>query len=343
MSSSVEKCDTIIQNKESWLLRSNKEDKNDERFTMFPIRELDIWAMYKKAQSAFWTLEELDFSKDLQHWNELSDNERFFIKNILAFFAGSDGIVNENLGVRFMNEVNLPEARAFYGFQIMMENIHNETYSAMIETLVSNSIEKNELFHAIERLPCVKEKASWAMKWIQDEQSCFAKRLVAFACVEGIFFSGAFCAIFWIKERGILPGLTTSNEFIARDESLHTEFAILLYSKLYEKLPEDIIQDIVRDAVKIESKFIIESLPCALLGMNAELMDLYIKFVADRLLVQLGARKLFNVKNPFPFMEKICLEGKANFFEHRESNYAKANVRSDNSEASRVLSLDHDF
>jgi ribonucleotide reductase beta subunit family protein with ferritin-like domain len=297
--------------------------------------------MYKKAQSAFWTTEELDLTKDGNDWASLSDNERFFIKRILAFFAASDGIVNENLGVRFMNDVKIPEARAFYGFQIAMENIHNETYSLLIDTYISNPVEKNELFGAIRTLPFIAKKADWALRWISSEDASFPERLIAFACVEGIFFSGAFCSIFWMKERGLLPGLCSSNEFISRDEALHTEFAIMLYGKLLStsRLSEKRIHEIVGDAIDVECSFIIESLPCSLLGMNALLMSTYVKFVGDRLLSQLGYAKLYNVRNPFGFMDRICLEGKANFFEHRESNYSKANVGGA-VDVSRVLEFD---
>ena len=319
-------------------------DASRQRYTMFPIRHHDIWEMYKKAVSAFWTLEELDFSTDRQHWNaSLTDNERHFVKHVLAFFASSDGIVNENLGVRFMNEVALPEAKAFYGFQIAMENIHNETYSAMIESYISDPEEKDALFGAVELLPCVKAKADWALRWISSESATFAERLLAFACVEGIFFSGAFCSIFWLKERGLMPGLTTSNEFISRDESLHTEFAILLYKKLqHSRLPEERVHAVVQEAVEIEVSFITDALPCNLLGMNAALMATYVQFVADRLLVQLGYRKLFEVKNPFGFMDRIGMDSKANFFEHRESNYAKM-TSSNGATHSKVFATDSDF
>jgi ribonucleotide reductase beta subunit family protein with ferritin-like domain len=300
--------------------------ENPDRYVMFPIRYKNIWDMYKIAESAFWTAEELDLTKDVEDWEKLSDNDRYFIKHVLAFFAASDGIVNENLSVRFMNDVQVPEAKAFYGFQIAMENIHSETYSLLIDTYVKDSTERAHLLGAMHTIPCIKEKADWAIKWIQNNDASFATRLVAFACVEGIFFSGAFCAIFWLKERGVMPGLCISNEFISRDESLHTEFACMLYSMLNNKLSQDVIHEIVSDAVQIESGFITEALSCKLLGMNADLMKQYIKFVADRLLVQLGYEKLYNVRNPFHFMDRICLDGKVNFFEHRESNYSKSNV-----------------
>jgi ribonucleotide reductase beta subunit family protein with ferritin-like domain len=312
------------------------------RYVMFPIQYDSIWKMYKQALSALWTAEELDLSKDMNDWEALSDNERHFIKHILAFFAGSDGIVNENLSVRFMNEVKVPEAKAFYGFQIAMECIHSEVYSLLIDTYVKDTIEKANLFDAINTIPCIKKKADWALKWITSNDS-FATRLVAFACVEGIFFSGAFCAIFWLKERGVMPGLCISNEFISRDESLHTEFAILLYSLLNEKLDEAIIHAIVDEAVNIEKEFIIDSIPCRMLGMNCDLMTEYIKYVADRLIVQLGCKKKYNAKNPFHFMDRICLDGKVNFFEHRESNYAKANVGGDMSKSNFVFSISDEF
>jgi ribonucleotide reductase beta subunit family protein with ferritin-like domain len=311
---------------------------------MFPIKYSDIWAMYKKAQSAFWTAEELDLTKDGNDWAALSENERFFIKRILAFFAASDGIVCENLGVRFMNDVTIPEARAFYGFQIAMENVHSETYSLLIDTYISETVEKAQLFDAVRTMPFIKKKADWALKWISSPDATFAERLLAFACVEGIFFSGSFCSIFWLKERGVLPGLCSSNEFIARDEALHTEFAVLLYSKLLNsaRLSEARVHEIVSNAMELENEFIVDALPCSLLGMNSFLMSTYVKFVSDRLLTQLGYAKLYNVKNPFSFMDRICLESKANFFEHRESNYAKANV-GDVGDVSRILDLEADF
>ena len=319
------------------------------RFVLFPIRHKDVWEMYKKAQSALWTAEEIDMSKDSRDWEALSDNERHFIKHVLAFFAGSDGIVNENLALRFMNDVKIPEARAFYGFQIAMENIHSETYSLLIDSYISDSLEKMRLFDAIRVMPCISKKAAWALKWIEDYSATFAQRLIAFACVEGIFFSGAFCSIFWLKERGVMPGLCLSNEFISRDEALHTEFAVLMYTKLpsCERLSANEMRDLVNEAVMIEREFIVDALPCSLLGMNSALMGEYINFVADRLLVQLGYAKMFGDKNPFSFMDRICLEGKANFFEHRESNYAKANVGGSASGASsnnnRVIDLDIEF
>jgi ribonucleoside-diphosphate reductase beta chain len=304
--------------------------ENQNRYVLFPIEHHLIWAEYKKQMSCFWTTEEIDLSKDLQDYNQLSDNERFFIKHILAFFAGSDGIVLENLGKRFLSEIQIPEARCAYGFQLMMENIHSETYSVLIDTLIKDEVDKKHLFNAIHTIPCIAKKASWAIKWIEDEHSNFATRLVAFACVEGIFFSGSFCAIYWLKKRGLMPGLTFSNELISRDEGMHTDFAVLLYGMLNEKLMERTIYSIIRDCVDIETEFINEALSCRLIGMNSEMMSDYIRFVADRLIVQLGYNKLYNVENPFPFMELISLENKTNFFEKRVSEYSLAKVGNDN-------------
>jgi len=298
--------------------------EDDNRFVMFPIADDSIWQMYKKQVDCFWRAEEVDLSKDLTHWETLSDKEKYFISMILAFFAASDGIVLENLGMRFMSEVQLPEARAFYGFQIAMENIHSEMYSLLIETYIKNKDQKNKLFHALENFPCIKKKADWAIKWINDKRSSFATRLIAFACVEGIFFSGAFCSIYWLKKRGLMPGLTFSNELISRDEALHTEFAILLYTKLNRKLSKARINEIIKEAVEIEKEFINEALPCRLIGMNAKLMSQYIEFVADRLCMQLGYDKIYNSSNPFDFMELISVEGKTNFFEKRVGEYALA-------------------
>jgi ribonucleoside-diphosphate reductase subunit M2 len=281
--------------------------------------------MYKKQMDCFWRAEELDLSKDLTHWETLTADEKYFISMILAFFAASDGIVLENLASRFMNDVQLAEARAFYGFQIMMENVHSESYSLLIETYIKDKEEKMKLFNAITNYPCIKKKADWAQKWIHDNRSSFATRLVAFACVEGIFFSGAFCSIFWLKKRGLMPGLTFSNELISRDEALHCEFAILLYSKLQKKIEKNRINEIIKEAVDIETEFICEALPCKLIGMNSEMMIQYIKFVADRLVVQLGYKKIYNVVNPFEFMELISLESKTSFFERRNDAYALAN------------------
>ena len=296
--------------------------ENENRYVMFPIVDADIWKMYKKQMDCFWRAEEIDLSKDIKHWTTLTDNEQHFIKHILAFFAASDGIVLENLGQRFMNEVQLAEARAAYGFQIMMENIHSETYSLLIDTLVKKETEKTKLFEAINNFPCIKKKADWAIKWINDKRSSFATRLIAFACVEGIFFSGAFCSIYWLKKRGLMPGLTFSNELISRDEGMHTDFAVLLFSKLNTKPKRAKILEIFKDAVEIEKEFICEALPCRLIGMNSALMSQYIEFVADRLLVQLGYNKHYKSENPFDFMEMISLEGKTNFFEKRVGDYS---------------------
>jgi len=302
---------------------------DDKRFVMFPIQDEQIWSMYKKQIDCFWRAEEIDLTKDLAHWDALTTDEKYFISMVLAFFAASDGIVLENLAMRFMADVQLSEARAFYGFQIAMENIHSETYSLLIETYIKDAVEKDRLFNAIEHIPCIQKKASWAQKWIHDNRSSFATRLVAFACVEGIFFSGAFCSIFWLKKRGLLPGLTFSNELISRDEALHTEFAILLYGKLLKKMSKVRIHEIIKEAVDIEIEFICEALPCKLIGMNSKMMTQYIQFVADRLSVQLGYDKIYNVTNPFDFMELISMEQKTNFFESRVSDYALANKTMD--------------
>lgn len=296
------------------------------RHVMFPIRHDDIWNMYVRQVDSFWRPEEIDLSKDIDHWNQLNEDERHFLSMILAFFAASDGIVTENLASRFMNEVQWSEARAFYGFQIAMENIHSHTYSLLIDTYIKNVEEKNRLFSAVDHFPCIRKKAEWAQRWISDHRSSFAARLVAFACVEGIFFSGAFCSIYWMKKKHLLPGLTFSNDLISRDEALHCEFAVLLYSKLEHRLQRARIVEIVQEAVQIETEFICEALPCKLIGMNSELMTQYIQFVADRLMVQLGYTKLYHTKNPFDFMELISLEAKANFFERRIDAYALANT-----------------
>lgn len=303
---------------------------DDNRFVMFPIKDDDIWKMYKKQVDCFWRAEEMDLSKDLTHWEGLTSDEKHFISMILAFFAASDGIVLENLAMRFMGDVQLAEARAFYGFQIAIENIHSETYSLLIETYVKDKEEKAKLFSAITTYPCIKKKADWAQKWIHDNRSSFATRLVAFACVEGIFFSGAFCSIFWLKKRGLMPGLTFSNELISRDEALHCEFAVLLHSKLVKKISKARLHEIVKEAVDIEIEFICQALPCRLIGMNSDLMSQYIKFVADRLCLQMGYDKIYGVANPFDFMELISLESKTNFFEKRNDSYALATK--DNSE-----------
>ena len=300
--------------------------ENEKRYVMFPIVDDTIWKMYKKQIDCFWRAEEIDLSKDMVHWEKLSKDEKHFIKMILAFFAASDGIVLENLGGRFMMEVQLPEARAFYGFQIAMENIHSETYSLLIDSYIKNNEEKQNLFEALQKYSCIRKKGDWAIKWIQDKRSNFATRIVAFACVEGIFFSGAFSSIYWLKKRGIMPGLTFSNELISRDEALHTEFAVYLYNRLEKKLSKKKITEIITESVEIEKEFITESLPCRLIGMNSVLMSQYIEFVADRLSLQLGCDKIYNVTNPFDFMEMISLEQKTNFFESRVSEYSLAEM-----------------
>ena len=297
---------------------------DESRFVMFPIKYDDIWNMYKKQIDCFWRAEEVDLSKDLTDWKKISKDEKHFISMILAFFAASDGIVLENIGLRFMSEVQNSEARAFYGFQIAMENIHSQMYSQLIETYIDDREEKSKMFDALNNYPCIKKKADWAKKWIGDNRSSFATRLVAFACVEGIFFSGAFCSIFWLKKRGLLPGLTFSNELISRDEALHTEFAVLLYSKLLKKVNKTKINELIKEAVTIEKEFITEALPCRLIGMNSSLMATYIEFIADRLCVQLGYEAIYNASNPFDFMELISVESKTNFFEKRVSEYALA-------------------
>ncbi len=304
-----------------------QEDGN--RYVLFPVEHEDVYEMYKKATDSFWRVDEVDLSKDAKSWEQLSSDEKYFIKMILAFFAASDGIVVENLGARFMNDVQISEARAFYAFQIAMETIHSEMYSLLIEKYVTDREEKDKLFGALKEFDCIKKKGDWAIKWIQDKRSSFASRLVAFACVEGIFFSGAFCSIYWLKNRGLMPGLTFSNELISRDEALHTEFAVLLYSKLVKKLDKKRVFDIIKEAVDIEKEFIINALPCRLVGMNNELMSQYIEFVADRLSVQLGYDKIYNTANPFSFMEMISMEGKTNFFEKRVGEYSLANKKND--------------
>jgi ribonucleoside-diphosphate reductase subunit M2 len=305
---------------------------DDNRFVMFPIKHDDVWKMYKKQMDCFWRAEEIDFSKDLTDWKEkLTTDEKHFISSILAFFAASDGIVIENLATRFMGEVQVSEVRAFYGMQIFMENIHSECYSLMIETYIRDAEEKHRLFHAVESYPCIKKKSDWACRWIQDKRATFATRLVAFAIVEGIFFSSSFASIYWIKKRGLMPGLTLSNEFISRDEALHCEFAILLYSKMNKKLSKKKFTEMIVEAVEIEKEFICEAIPCKMIGMNTELMSQYIEFVADRLTVQLGYDKIFNVGNPFDFMELISIESKVNFFERTNSQYALANKKIDDS------------
>ena len=318
--------------------------ENENRFVIFPIQHHDIWEWYKKMEASFWTAEEIDLHQDLTDWNtKLNDDEKYFIKHILAFFAASDGIVNENLAENFVNEVQYSEAKFFYGFQIMMENIHSETYSLLIDTYVKDDVEKDRLFKAIEVFPAIKKKADWALKWIESDS--FAERLIAFAGVEGIFFSGSFCAIFWLKKRGIMPGLTFSNELISRDEGLHCDFACMLHSKLQKPTPENIIHRIIAEAVEIEIEFVTSALPVNLIGMNGDLMTQYIQFVADRLLVSFGASKLYDVSNPFPWMEMISMQGKTNFFEKRVGEYQKSGVLDGASLGSvqQRFSMDEDF
>lgn len=316
-----------------------KDDPN--RFTLFPITWPDIWKAYENHKAAFWTAQEIDYSSDIADWEKLNEDERYFIEHILAFFAGSDGIVLENLITNFCNEVQVPEARCFYSFQGMIENIHSEVYSLLIDTFVKDYERKTTLFNAIETIPCVARKAEWALKWINNTNP-FAERLVAFAVVEGVFFSGSFCAIFWLKNRGIMvKALGKSNELISRDEGLHTDFAVLLYSHLENKLSQKTIEEIVTEAVEIEINFICESLPCRLIGMNSDLMAQYIKFVADRIVMQLGYTKIYNSQNPFPFMENMNLDGKTNFFEQRVTEYQIASGA--DSEADRVFELNDEF
>ncbi len=313
---------------------------NPNRFVLFPIQHDDIWAYYKKSEASFWTAEEIDLSQDLTDWEKLNDDERHFIKHVLAFFAASDGIVNENLAENFVSEVQYTEAKFFYGFQIMMENIHSETYSLLIDTYIKDNKEKDFLFNAIENLDCVKKKADWALRWIDN--GTFQERLIAFAAVEGIFFSGSFCSIFWLKKRGLMPGLSFSNELISRDEGMHCDFACLLYNDhVVNKMKKEDIQKMITDAVDIEKEFVSDSLPVNLIGMNAELMCQYIEFVADRLLASLGNDKIYNVENPFPWMDLISLQGKTNFFEKRVGDYQKAGVMS--SRDKQVFTLDEDF
>ena len=327
MNSKTNNNEVMVQNNETQELLLQD---NPNRFVLFPIQHSKIWEAYKQELACFWSVEEVDLSKDLNDWKSLDENEQHFICHVLAFFAGSDGIVLENLGKRFLDEVQIPEARCFYGFQLMMENIHSEMYSLLIDKYINDPNKKTKLFNAIDTIPCISKKANWALKWIEDQNSNFATRLVAFACVEGIFFSGSFCAIYWLKKRGLMPGLTFSNELISRDEGLHTDFAVLLYSMLNNKLDKQTIYDIITEAVSIEKEFILDAIPCSLIGMNAELMSEYIEFVADRLVVQLGYSKIYNAQNPFSFMELISLEGKTNFFEKRVSEYSLANVGKNN-------------
>lgn len=315
--------------------------ENPNRFVLFPIQHNDIWEFYKKSEASFWTAEEIDLAQDIMDWeNKLNNDERHFIKHVLAFFAASDGIVNENLAENFLSEVQYTEAKFFYGFQVMMENIHSETYSLLIDTYIKNNAEKDHLFNAIDTLDCVKKKAEWALNWIDNGN--FAERLVAFAAVEGIFFSGSFCSIFWLKKRGLMPGLTFSNELISRDEGMHCDFACLLYTKhLRNQLPEATVTKIITDAVEIEKEFVTDALPVKLIGMNADMMSQYIEFVADRLLLELGLSKVYNSTNPFDFMDMISLQGKTNFFEKRVAEYQKSGVANGN-EGSQ-FSLDEDF
>lgn len=315
------------------------EDKT--RFVLFPIKQPDIWEMYKKAEASFWTAEELDLCHDMKDWEKLTDNERHFISHVLAFFAASDGIVNENLAQNFASEIQSSEARCFYGFQIAIENIHSEVYSLLIDTYIKDNTEKTKLLNAIETIPCVQRKASWALKWLDCKIASFAERLVGFAAVEGIFFSGSFCSIFWLKKRGLMPGLAFSNELISRDEGMHCDFACLLYKKLVNKLPQDRVFQIIGDAVKIECEFVKDALPVELIGMNSAMMSEYIKFCADRLLVSLNLEKLYNVSNPFDWMDMISLQGKTNFFEKRVSEYSKSGVGVE--AAQQVISFDEDF
>ena len=318
--------------------------EKENKYVLFPIDYPEIFSMYKRALASFWTVEEVDLSKDLNDWERLSDSERHFVENVLAFFAGSDGIVTENLAQRFMNDIPIQEAKCFYGFQIAIENIHSEMYSLLIDTYIKDNAHKEKLFNAINTIPCVAEKADWAIEYITNEKATFHERLIAFAAVEGIIFSGSFAAIFWLKERGLLPGLTFSNELISRDEGLHTEFACLMYSHLEEKLPEARVIEIITNAVTIEQKFITDSIPCRMIGMNADLMKQYIEFVADRLLLQLGCSKHYESANPFQFMEMISMEGKTNFFEKRVAEYSKANVASSGASiATGELEFNDDF
>jgi len=316
--------------------------ENKNRFVIFPIKHHDIWEWYKKMEASFWTAEEIDLSQDINDWNnKLNDEERYFIKHILAFFAASDGIVNENLAENFVNEVQYAEAKFFYGFQIMMENIHSETYSLLIDTYVKDETERDELFNALEVFPAIKKKADWALKWIESDS--FAERLIAFAAVEGIFFSGAFCSIYWLKKRGLMPGLTFSNELISRDEGVHCDFAVHLHNHhLVNKVPKARIREIIVDALNIEREFITESLPVSLIGMNAALMTQYLEFVADRLLVELGCDREYNTSNPFDFMDMISLQGKTNFFEKKVAEYQKSGVMNTDSQAQKIT-FDADF
>ena len=314
--------------------------ENKNRYVLFPIKYNSMFELYKKAESTFWTASEIDLVKDNNDWEyALNDNERNFIKNIIGFFAGSDGIIMENLAVRFLREIQIPEARAFYSYQIFNESIHSETYSLLIDTYIKDTQEKNKIFNSIENIPCVAKKAQWAYKWIENTDVSFATRLLSFAIVEGVFFSGSFCAIYWLKKRGLMPGLTFSNELISRDEGLHCEFAYLLYSYIKNKVPESIVYEIFQEAVSIEKEFITESIPCAMIGMNSTMMCQYIEFVANRLLLQLGYDKLWNAENPFDFMELISLRPKTNFFELRVGEYTKSTIN----ENSNNFNFSNDF
>jgi ribonucleoside-diphosphate reductase beta chain len=313
--------------------------QNSKRFVLFPVIHQDMYDLYKKMEGSFWTSNEIDLAKDTNDWEKLSDNERFFIKNIIGFFAGSDGIIMENLAGRFMSEIQIPEARAFYSYQIFNESVHSETYSLLIDTYIKDSEEKMKIFNSIEHMPSVSKKALWAYKWIENDSVSFALRLIAFAIVEGVFFSGSFCAIYWIKKRGLMPGLTFSNELISKDEGMHCEFACLLYSKIKNKIPQQIINDVFKEAIEIEKEFITESIPCHMIGMNADLMKQYIEFVSDRLLMQLGYQKIWNSSNPFDFMELQALRPKSNFFECRVGEYQKSKISQDSTQ----LELSNDF
>ncbi|CEF70061.1 Ribonucleoside-diphosphate reductase subunit M2 [Strongyloides ratti] len=315
--------------------------ENPNRFVIFPLRHHDIWQFYKKAVASFWTVEEVDLGKDMRDWESMTDNERFFISRVLAFFAASDGIVNENLVERFSKEVQIPEARFFYGFQIAMENIHSEMYSKLIETYIRDNDERMKLFNALDEFPFIRKKADWALRWIADKNATFGERVIAFAAVEGIFFSGSFASIFWLKKRGLMPGLTHSNELISRDEGLHRDFACLMFSYLENKPSEERIKEIIKNAVDIEKEYLTDALPVDMIGMNSRLMCTYIEYVADHLLVELNCSKLYNVKNPFDFMVNISIEGKTNFFEKKVSEYQKFGVMSTDEE--RVFTLDADF
>lgn len=321
-------------------------NKSNDRFVLFPIKHNEIWEMYKKAMASFWTAEEIDLYADLNDWDAMNDGERHFISHILAFFSASDGIVNENLALRFYNDVQIPEARAFYGFQIAMENIHAETYGLLIDTYIKDAAKKDHLLKAVDNIPCIKKKADWAMKWINGNES-FAERLVAFAAIEGIFFSGAFCSIFWLKKRGLMPGLTFSNELISRDEGLHTDFACMLYKNYITNKPsESRIRELIKEAVEFESEFITDALPVSLIGMNADMMKEYIRFCADRLMRSLGYSNIWDAKNPFDWMEMISMQGKTNFFEKRVSEYQKAGVANsakDPAGSQFTFSTDMDF